>query len=102
MKFYDREKETAELLRIRQLTIDDSSRMTLVTGRRRIGKTTLIQRAYADTTMVYLYVKNCENYLSFKAILADLAVITIVGSDRYIHSQRHNTIYGFAASAIGI
>ena len=57
MKFYDRESETAELWRIRQLTIDDSSRMTLVTGRRRIGKTTLIQRTYADTSMVYLFVK---------------------------------------------
>lgn len=57
MKFYDREKETEELLRIRQLTIDDCSRMTLVTGRRRIGKTTLIQRTYADGAMVYLYVK---------------------------------------------
>ena len=57
MRFYDREKETAELLRIRQLTMTDSSRMTLVTGRRRIGKTTLIQRAYADAAMVYLYVK---------------------------------------------
>lgn len=57
MRFYDREKETAELLRIRQLTMDDSSRMTLVTGRRRIGKTTLIQRTYANTAMVYLYVK---------------------------------------------
>ena len=57
MKFYDREKETFELLRIRQLTIDDSSRLTLVTGRRRIGKTTLIQRTYADCALVYLYVK---------------------------------------------
>lgn len=57
MKFYDREKETSELLRIRQLTIDDCSRLTLVTGRRRIGKTTLIQRTYASSAMVYLYVK---------------------------------------------
>ena len=57
MRFYDREKETNELLRIRQLTIDDSSRMTLVTGRRRIGKTTLVQRAYAGQDLVYLYVK---------------------------------------------
>jgi AAA+ ATPase superfamily predicted ATPase len=45
MKFYDREDELAELLRIQGLAINDYSKMTIVTGRRRIGKTSLITKA---------------------------------------------------------
>jgi AAA+ ATPase superfamily predicted ATPase len=47
MKFYDRESEIAELLRIQELAFSDYSKMTVVTGRRRIGKTSLIMEALA-------------------------------------------------------
>ena len=39
MKFYNRKSELAELRRIRDLSFSDHSRLTVVTGRRRIGKT---------------------------------------------------------------
>ena len=42
MKFYDRESELNELKRIQKLSFSDFSRMTVVTGGRRIGKTSLI------------------------------------------------------------
>ena len=45
MKFYNREAEIAELRRIRDLSFSQNSRMTVVTGRRRIGKTSLIKKA---------------------------------------------------------
>lgn len=57
MKFYDREKEQQELRRIRQLAYANMSQMTLVTGRRRIGKTVLIKHTleeYGD--MLYLFI----------------------------------------------
>ena len=57
MKFYDRENEQKELLSIRQLAYSDMSRMTLVIGRRRIGKTMLIKHtlvSYGD--MLYLFI----------------------------------------------
>lgn len=56
MKFYDREEELAELKRIQQLAFEESSRLTVVTGRRRIGKTSLIAKATEGTPSVYLFV----------------------------------------------
>ena len=92
MKFYDREKETKELLRIHQLTIDENSRMTLVTGRRRIGKTTLVQRAYAGQELVYLYVKrrNEKELVSTfcTAIRAQLNIFIPDGISRFIDLLR--------------
>ena len=41
MKFYNREKEIAELKRVQELAFGQNSRMIVVTGRRRIGKTSL-------------------------------------------------------------
>lgn len=56
MKFYDRTSEFAELQRIQSLSFGDHSRLTVVTGRRRIGKTSLIMRAVEGTPTVYLFV----------------------------------------------
>ena len=56
MKFYDRSSELAELERIKQLSFNDSSRLTVVTGRRRIGKTSLILKSTENTSTVYLFV----------------------------------------------
>lgn len=55
MKFYNREIETAELKRIGDLSFTHNSRMTVVTGRRRIGKTSLIKKAFADSSAPMLY-----------------------------------------------
>ena len=41
MKFYNTTKEIEELRRIQKLSFDSYSKMTVVTGRRRIGKTKL-------------------------------------------------------------
>ena len=56
MKFYDRENELAELKRIQMLSFTDHSRLTVVTGRRRIGKTSLVMKAVKDSPTVYLFV----------------------------------------------
>ena len=56
MKFYNRKKELAELRRIQNLSFTDHSRLTVLTGRRRIGKTSLIMKAVEDTPTVYLFV----------------------------------------------
>ena len=45
MKFYNRTSELAELQRIQNLSFSDYSRLTVVTGRRRIGKTSLIMKS---------------------------------------------------------
>jgi AAA+ ATPase superfamily predicted ATPase len=56
MHFYSRESELAELQRIQKLSFEDHSRLTVITGRRRIGKTSLILKAIEGTTWVYLFV----------------------------------------------
>lgn len=56
MIFYNRTKELAELRRIQNLSFTDHSRLTVLTGRRRIGKTSLIMKAVEDTPTVYLFV----------------------------------------------
>jgi hypothetical protein len=56
MKFYNRDSELEELKRIRNLSLNDFSRMTVVTGRRRIGKTSLVMKSVENTATVYLFV----------------------------------------------
>ncbi len=56
MKFYNRKSELAELRRIQDLSLNDYSRLTVVTGRRRIGKTSLIIKAVEGLPTVYLFV----------------------------------------------
>lgn len=57
MKFYNRTKEIEELQRIQRRAFDSRSRMTVITGRRRIGKTSLALRATkGETPTVYLFV----------------------------------------------
>ncbi len=55
MRFYDREKEIAELRRICGLSFTYNSRMTVLTGRRRIGKTSLVKKAFEDSAEPMLY-----------------------------------------------
>jgi len=56
MRFYNRTSELTELERIKKLSFNDYSRLTVVTGRRRIGKTSLIMRSTEDTLTIYLFV----------------------------------------------
>lgn len=57
MKFYNRENELAELKRIQRLSFEENSRLTVITGRRRIGKTSLIMKAVDEMPTVYLFMK---------------------------------------------
>ena len=57
MKFFDRENEIEYLRKERKLA-EKAARMTVVTGRRRVGKTQLIQKAFEDEPCIYLLVLN--------------------------------------------
>lgn len=56
MKFYNRQTEIAELQRIKEMAYSDHSKLTVITGRRRIGKTSLILNALKEDVIVYLFV----------------------------------------------
>ena len=55
MKFYDREKELAALRKYEALS-SCNAQFIVVTGRRRIGKTTLIKRAFTGIPFLYFFV----------------------------------------------
>lgn len=56
MKFYNREEELGILHEVQRQSFSDHSRFTVVTGRRRVGKTKLILKSCEGTPTVYLFV----------------------------------------------
>lgn len=69
MKFYDRKREIEMLQEIEELS-SEYAQMTMMVGRRRIGKTTLLKHAFVKTPVLYFFVgrKNevllCEEFVS--------------------------------------
>ncbi len=67
MRFFDRTKEIASLREIHEMA-KDNAQFTVVTGRRRIGKTSLVWKAYEDKPILYFFVARkaegdlCEDY----------------------------------------
>jgi hypothetical protein len=63
MKFYDRVEEIATLQKICE-NAKENAQFTVVTGRRRIGKTSLVLEAYKDIPILYFFVgRKAENLL---------------------------------------
>jgi AAA+ ATPase superfamily predicted ATPase len=63
MKFYDREKEQEILLGINAQSTENTC-FTIITGRRRVGKTALLMKAEENSKMLYLFVsRNSEAVL---------------------------------------
>ncbi len=55
MKFFDREIEFEKLREIEELS-QETAQFTIVTGRRRIGKTALVRRFYEGKPLLYFFV----------------------------------------------
>lgn len=68
MRFYDRVQEL-ETLREIEVASAESAQMTMIVGRRRVGKTTLLRNAFTATPMLYFFIgrKNeillCEEFI---------------------------------------
>jgi len=80
MRFYNREKELAKLHKIEQSS-KASSKMTVLVGRRRIGKTKLIKKAHPKQVYFFISRKNeallCEEFIS---IIQETLKIKVHGS----------------------
>jgi len=67
MKFFDRANEIASLREVREQA-KNNAQFTVVTGRRRVGKTSLILKAYENEPILYFFVGRkteselCESY----------------------------------------
>lgn len=68
MRFFDRKEEIASLNEILELS-RSNAQFTVVTGRRRIGKTSLVWRAYENESILYFFVARkaesdlCSDYV---------------------------------------
>ena len=86
MRFFDRTKEIASLKEILELS-KSNAQFTVVTGRRRIGKTSLVWKAYEGEPMLYFFVARkaesdlCADYL--QEIENKLGIPTISRGERF-------------------
>ena len=86
MRFFDREKEIAQLKRIRQTSFGNAQ-FTVITGRRRIGKTSLVLEAYRDEPFLYFFVSRkdeaelCLDYCN--EITSKLGIPILAGTSRF-------------------
>ncbi|MBD5291236.1 MAG: AAA family ATPase [Bacteroides sp.] len=84
MKFYNRTKEIEELRRIQRRAFDSRSRMTVITGRRRIGKTSLALHAtQGEYPTVYLFVSRKNE----AALCEEFAGLISSSLDCYVPSE---------------
>ena len=79
-KFYDREKEIKLLKEIEQRS-KRWAQMTFVVGRRRVGKTALLNRAYKESEPLYFFVEKkneallCEEFIGEISRKFDVEII---------------------------
>lgn len=81
MKFYNREQELTELQRIRDKSFVDAQ-MTVMVGRRRIGKTSLLKKDSEENLSVYLFVARKSEILlceEFVEAIKDKLQVSIFG-----------------------
>ena len=82
MRFFDRNKEIGFLKDINNMS-ERTAQFTMMTGRRRIGKTSLVLKAYEGETLLYFFVsRKAERELcnSFVAEIEEKLGIPILGT----------------------
>lgn len=92
MRFYSREKELELLGRIETLSVNDAQ-MTVLIGRRRIGKTSLLRHFIADKPAVYLFLAKKSETL----ICAELteAIKQSLGVELYGEYRQFKEVFRF-------
>lgn len=86
MLFFDRERETTTLIQIQKQSLTHAQ-FTVLTGRRRIGKTTMVFHAYKQIPFLYFFVSKkverelCEDYQ--REITSKLAVPMLGKATRF-------------------
>ena len=102
MKFYNREKEIKNLRQIEESS-KNGAKMSIIIGRRRIGKTTLIKEVYQDRVYLFVSKKNeallCEEFIEIIEESLDIKVFGTI--DRFselfaylmeLSTKRHFTL----------
>jgi len=71
MEFYNREEEKKLLEDVRKMSLK-SSRMTVITGRRRIGKTTLCTKAFENYKTLYFFIARKSEVLLCQEFIEEI------------------------------
>src|ERR1035437_6704403 len=82
MQFYDRTKELELLTQTRENT-SSGAKMTVVVGRRRIGKTSLILKSIEGISHIYLFVSRKDEVLLCRDFINEIQQslgVTVLGS----------------------
>ena len=82
MKFYDREKEIGELKRLDDLS-STTAQFTVLIGRRRTGKTTLMTEAFKNKTYLYFFIGKKTEQIQCSAFQQEIE--NVLGM--HIHGQ---------------
>ena len=111
MKFYDRKKEMAILYAAKKQS-QTSACFTVMTGRRRIGKTALLLESVKDTRFVYIFVARKSEVLlcaQYQPVIQETLGIRIYGEIREFaqlfellmqHSQKENFTISIRLSSV--
>lgn len=85
MRFFDRTQEVAKLKQIEERS-HQTAQFTIISGRRRIGKTTLVKEAYRDHELLYFFVaRKAESELcsGYVATIAETLHVPLMGDVRH-------------------
>ena len=72
MRFFDREKEFEKLREIEVLS-HEVAQFTIITGRRRIGKTEMVKKFYENKTILYFFVARKAERLEFNSLSLEIS-----------------------------
>lgn len=85
MKFYNRQKELSILRRIQTDSLE-SARFTVVTGRRRIGKTELLKKVFASCDYLYFFIARRSEAELCEIFVEELvAKLGVPAPGRFVH-----------------
>ena len=99
MMFFGRKKEIEKLQEIRNLS-HKAAQFTVLTGRRGIGKTSLVMKAYEDETILYFFVtRSTESVLceEFMAEITEKLQIPLLGK-----TERFAEIFDYVMEIITV
>jgi AAA+ ATPase superfamily predicted ATPase len=88
MKFYNRETERKQLLKWSQQAADGLSNLTLLVGRRRVGKTALLRQTYQKEKSLYLFISRKSESLLCEEFAEQIRMqlnIPIFGEPKHLH-----------------
>ena len=98
MRFFDRETEFEKLKEIENLS-HEVAQFTIITGRRRIGKTEMVKKFYENKTMLYFFVARkaeadlCEIFIDEIRVKLNIPMLSKRATPNFTPIYVYQTLY---------